>query len=60
MAIGVTDLSIDLNVPTLTLMVCDAVGMDDATAERARLALVRKDAAGVAALEGEAAQILGG
>ena len=55
MAIGVTDLSIDLNVPTLTPMVCDAVGMDDATAERARLALDRKDAAGVAALEGEAA-----
>ena len=60
MAIGVTDLSIDLNVPTLTTMIYDAVGMDDATAERARLALVRKDAAGVAALEGEAARILGG
>ena len=58
MAIGVTDLSIDLNVPTLTTMIYDAVGMDDATAERARLALVRKDAAGVAALEGEAARDL--
>jgi len=58
--VGVQDLSVDLNVPALTPMVCDAVGMDDATAERARLALDRKDAAGVAELEGEAARILGG
>ena len=58
--VGVKDLSIDLNVPTLTPIICDSVGMDDATMERARLALDRKDAAGVAELDGEAARILGG
>ncbi|MBO89153.1 MAG: ATP phosphoribosyltransferase regulatory subunit [Rickettsiales bacterium] len=60
MGVGVKDLSIDLNVPMLTPMVCNSVGMDDAKMERARLALDRKDAAGVAELGGEAARILGG
>ena len=60
MGVGVKGLSIDLNVPTLTPMVCDSVGMDAAKMERARLALDRKDAAGVAELGGEAARILGG
>ena len=60
LGVGVKDLSIDLNVPTLTPMIFDSVGMDDAMTERARLALDRKDAAGVAELGGEAARILGG
>lgn len=51
-AIGVTGLSIDLNLPTLVPMLCAGLDLDVATAERLRLALDRKDAAAVAAIDG--------
>ena len=50
-AIGVTGLSIDLNLPTLVPMLCAGLDLDAATAERLRLALDRKDAAAVAAID---------
>ena len=59
-AVGVERLSVDINLPTLTPAVFETLGFDDETAERARLALDRKDAAGVAELGGDAAQLLGG
>ena len=59
-AVGVERLSVDINLPTLTPAVFDTLGFDAETAERARLALDRKDAAGVAELGGDAAQLLGG
>jgi ATP phosphoribosyltransferase regulatory subunit len=60
MSVGVRDVSVDINLPTLTPTVCRALKLDDETSERARLALDRKDAAAVAALGGQAASMLGG
>ena len=60
MSVGVQDVSVDINLPTLTPTVCRALDLDDETSERARLALDRKDAAAVAALGGQAASMLGG
>lgn len=60
MAVGVKDLSVDINLPTLTPLVFQATGMDAEAVEKSRLALDRKDAAGVSALGGNAARILGG
>lgn len=60
MSVGVKDVSIDINLPALTPTVCTALELDDATSERARLALDRKDTAAVAALGGPAAEVLGG
>ena len=60
MSVGVRDVSVDINLPTLTPTVCRALELDDETSERARLALDRKDAAAVAALGGQAASMLGG
>jgi ATP phosphoribosyltransferase regulatory subunit len=60
MSVGVQDVSVDINLPTLTPTVCRALELDDETSERARLALDRKDAAAVAALGGQAASMLGG
>jgi len=58
-ASGVTGLSVDLTLPTLVPAVCAALRLDAATVEAARAALDHKDAAGVAAVGGPAAQILG-
>lgn len=58
-AIGVTDLSVDLNLPPLVPALCSALSLGDEAAAAARAALDRKDAAGVAALGGQAAEILG-
>jgi ATP phosphoribosyltransferase regulatory subunit len=60
MSVGVRDVSVDINLPTLTPTVCRALELDDETSEEARLALDRKDAAAVAALGGQAASMLGG
>jgi ATP phosphoribosyltransferase regulatory subunit len=60
MSVGVRDVSVDINLPTLTPTVCRVLELDDETSERARLALDRKDAAAVAALGGQAALMLGG
>ncbi|MBT3703563.1 MAG: ATP phosphoribosyltransferase regulatory subunit [Alphaproteobacteria bacterium] len=46
--LGVKGISIDLNLPTLVPTVCAGLGMTEADAEQARLALDRKDAAAVA------------
>ena len=59
-AVGVERLSIDINLPTLTPAVFETLGFDDETTERARLALDRKDAAGVTEVGGDAAQLLSG
>jgi len=56
--LGVEGLSIDLNLPTLVPLVCQGLGMDAADADRARLALDRKDAAAVAAFGGQAGPVL--
>ena len=48
--IGVTDISIDLGMPTLVPAICRELDVSSETATRLRLALDRKDAAGVATL----------
>ncbi|MCH7929737.1 MAG: ATP phosphoribosyltransferase regulatory subunit, partial [Proteobacteria bacterium] len=59
-AVGVTRFSVDLTLPTLAPAMCEDLGLDDETATRLRAALARKDAAGVAAVGGRAAELLGG
>jgi ATP phosphoribosyltransferase regulatory subunit len=49
--LGVSDLSVDLGLPTLVPAICRGARVDDDTARRLRDALDRKDAAAVAALE---------
>ena len=49
--VGVSELSVDINLPTLVPTVCAALQLDDVTTERLRLALDRKDAEAVAAIE---------
>jgi len=56
--LGVEDLSIDLNLPTLVPLVCRGLGMNDADADQARLALDRKDAAAVAEFGGDIGPLL--
>ncbi|MFN4281032.1 MAG: ATP phosphoribosyltransferase regulatory subunit [Alphaproteobacteria bacterium] len=56
---GVRGLSVDLNLPTLVPAVCRAFGVSDAQMTKLRAALDRKDAAGVAAQGGPAAEPLG-
>jgi ATP phosphoribosyltransferase regulatory subunit len=58
-AVGVRGLSVDLNLPTLVPAVCQALGIADAQMVKLRAALDRKDAAGVAAQGGAAAELLG-
>jgi ATP phosphoribosyltransferase regulatory subunit len=58
-AVGVRGLSVDLNLPTLVPAVCQALGIADAQMTKLRAALDRKDAAGVAAQGGAAAELLG-
>lgn len=57
--LGVTGLSIDLNLPTLVPAVCEALDLPAEARAEARRALDQKDAAAVAALGGRAAEILG-
>ncbi len=52
-AVGVCDLSVDLCLPTLVPAVCRGNKHSKQTSQRLRLALDRKDAAGVKALESE-------
>ncbi len=58
-AAGVQGLSVDLNLPTLVPAVCQAFGVSEAQMAKLRAALDRKDAAGVAAQGGAAADLLG-
>jgi ATP phosphoribosyltransferase regulatory subunit len=57
--IGVQQLSIDLNSPTLVQTLCKSLGCGPAETERLRAALDRKDAAAVASVSGEAAKLCG-
>jgi ATP phosphoribosyltransferase regulatory subunit len=57
--LGIISLSVDLCMPTLVPTLCQAWGLDPDTTERLRQALDRKDAAGVAAVGGEPALVLG-
>ena len=57
--IGVADLSVDLNLPPLVPAVCSAASPGGEALAKARAALDRKDGAAVAALGGEAAELLG-
>ena len=57
--IGVRGLSVDLNLPPLVPVICQDYGLDAAQIAALRAALDRKDAAGVAALGGPAAKLLG-
>lgn len=56
---GARDLSVDLTLPTLVPDVCAALSLDDATVARINTALDRKDAAALAEVGGEAADLLG-
>ncbi|MDH5748872.1 MAG: ATP phosphoribosyltransferase regulatory subunit [Rhodospirillales bacterium] len=51
--LGVEDLSVDLGLPTLVPAVCQVLGLDEGVMSRLRLALDRKDDAGVSALAGQ-------
>jgi ATP phosphoribosyltransferase regulatory subunit len=57
--IGVRGLSVDLDLPPLVPVICQEYGLDAAQISALRAALDRKDAAGVAALGGPAAKLLG-
>lgn len=57
-AVGVADLAIDLNAPTLVPSVCERLGLDVAATQAVRRALDRKDAAAVEELGGEASTLL--
>jgi ATP phosphoribosyltransferase regulatory subunit len=56
--IGVRGASVDLSLPPLVPAVCAAFGLDRASTDRARLALDRKDAAALRALDGDVAATL--
>jgi ATP phosphoribosyltransferase regulatory subunit len=58
-ALGVRGLSVDLNLPPLVPVICQEFGLDADQIGRLRAALDRKDAAGVTALGGPAAKLLG-
>lgn len=51
--LGITDLSVDLGIPTLVPAICAGARLPDAVAQRLREALDRKDSAAVAALEAD-------
>ena len=59
-AVGVTQLSVDLTVPSLVPIVCDHFGLAPALAERVRAALDRKDRAALAGLPEDAKALLSG
>ncbi len=56
--IGVEEITVDLNMPTLIAALMDDLDLDKATGEGLRAALDRKDTAAVAAAGDEAAEIL--
>ncbi|WP_207479488.1 ATP phosphoribosyltransferase regulatory subunit [Arenibaculum pallidiluteum] len=58
-AAGVPHLSVDLNVATLVPTLCRALNLPEEDSARLRSALDRKDAAGVAAVGGPAAALMG-
>lgn len=58
-AVGATDLSVDLSLPTIVPAVFEALDMSVESRRAARQALDRKDAAGISALGGAAADRLG-
>ncbi|MGF7176442.1 ATP phosphoribosyltransferase regulatory subunit [Azospirillum doebereinerae] len=58
-AVGVPHLSVDLCVPTMVSRICRGLGQSEDDTRRLRAALDRKDAAGVAAVGGPAAALLG-
>ncbi|HYD65817.1 ATP phosphoribosyltransferase regulatory subunit [Azospirillum sp.] len=57
--LGVRHLSVDLCVPTMIPLICRGLGVPEDETARLRAALDRKDAAGVAAVGGAAADLLG-
>lgn len=57
--VGVPHLSVDLCVPTMVSRICRGLGLGEDDTRRLRAALDRKDAAGVAAVGGPAAALLG-
>ncbi len=63
-SLGVEDLSVDLGLPTLVPAVCQGLDLDENVMARLRVALDRKDDAGVSALAGQlgerAAKVLPG
>ena len=56
--VGIEEITVDLNMPTLIAALMDDLELDEAAADALRAALDRKDAAAVAAAGGEAAEIL--
>ena len=56
-AVGISDISIDLSLPTLVPAICREIGLAEEEARRARVALDRKDPAALSGL-GEDAQAL--
>lgn len=56
-ALGVEELSVDLNLPPLVGALAADLGLDDGQVQALRQALDRKDAAAVAALAGEQAEL---
>lgn len=58
-AIGVADISVDLNLPPLVPAIAAVANVEGAALARVRAALDRKDSAAVKALGGPASQILG-
>jgi len=56
---GVANLSVDINVPTLVPVLCQAIGLRGKAEVDLRAALDRKDAAAVAAVGGKAAGLFG-
>lgn len=57
-AVGVPHLSVDLCVPTMVSRICEGLGVDAEKTRQFRAALDRKDAAGVTAVGGPAADLL--
>jgi ATP phosphoribosyltransferase regulatory subunit len=57
-AIGVPDLSVDITLPTLVPAIAEAYGITGAQAASLRAALDHKDAAAVAAVAGDAGELL--
>lgn len=57
--LGVKQLSVDLNSPTLVQILCQSLGCGPAETQRLRAALDRKDAAAVTGVSGQAAKLCG-
>ncbi|MFN3233058.1 MAG: ATP phosphoribosyltransferase regulatory subunit [Alphaproteobacteria bacterium] len=57
-SVGANQFSVDLTVPTLVPMIVEALGLAAAEAEAARIALDEKDMAALAAIDGQAGEVL--